>query len=119
MQASSRNASSRGSWLAKSTKQPHKADDDEVYDVVEECLYENQRWIAGGGWSSSHLMLLDRPPWSTASGKPRTKHQAQLPHGWQWADEDWIIDDIGLDDGGWCYGLCFGSAVGTQWVRFV
>jgi len=89
------------------------------FQVVEETLYENQRWIGGGGWSSSHLMLLDRPPWSSASGKQRSKHHAQLPEGWQWDDEDWHIDNVRLDEQGWCYGLCFGSAVGTQWVRFV
>ena len=113
------NASTRESLLGRKKQSAGDSAAEETFEVIEECLYENQRWIGGGGWSSSHLMLLDRPPWSTASGKPRTKHQAQLPEGWEWADEDWVVDEIGLNPGGWCYGLCFGSAVGSQWIRFV
>ena len=89
------------------------------FRVVEHTLYENQRWGAVYGWSSSSLLLLDRPAWSTADGKRQHKSQAVLPKGWTWSDDEWKVDNLRLDGDGWCYGLCFGAAVGRQWVRFV
>ncbi len=95
--------------------------DEPVFEVFEESIYENQRWIGGGAnaWSSKHLMLLDRPEWSSASGESHSKSQVKLPEGWTWADECWHIDTSNLGDSGWCYGVCFGAAVGNQYYRFV
>eukprot|EP00959_Pyramimonas_sp_CCMP1952_P012661 267698-Pyramimonas_sp.AAC.1 len=84
--------------------------------VVEEDVYENQRYLPFVGWTSDFMLPTDRKQWSTADGRvssdtfPALK---ALPTGWQWEGE-WAPDTSGssrvprrCDKDGWTYAVDF------------
>ena len=77
------------------------------WQVIEEEVFENQRWNISGGWSAKYLLLFDREEWSDRAGKPKRRHRVQLPQGWTWSDNQWVVDTMGLGPEGWSYGVCF------------
>lgn len=79
----------------------------DAWEVVEEEVFENERWNIQGGWGRRYLLGWDRPAWSSRQGQPRSKASTKLPEGWEWSDPDWTVDTAGLDANGWAYGLCW------------
>lgn len=77
--------------------------------VVEEEVFENERYMPMFGWSSSYLLPSDRRRWSTMEGRnssdtfPEVK---ALPPGWQW-DGDWMVDLEGAGKDGWLFAIDF------------
>ena len=63
-----------------------------LLEVTEE-VYENQRKpVLGSAFSSQHLVKVERPAWSDEKGRPRVKRSVQLPRGWSWLDDEWVVD---------------------------
>jgi hypothetical protein len=76
-----------------------------LLEVTEE-VYENQRKpVLGSAFSSQHLVKVERPAWSDEKGRPRVKRSVQLPRGWSWLDDEWVVDMRGgsVDADGWQY----------------
>uniref|UniRef100_A0A7S0RHI6 Peroxin/Ferlin domain-containing protein n=1 Tax=Pyramimonas obovata TaxID=1411642 RepID=A0A7S0RHI6_9CHLO len=84
--------------------------------IVEEDVYENQRYLPFVGWTRDYMLPTDRKQWSTADGRvssdtfPALK---ALPNGWQW-EGDWAPDISGstrvpkrCDKDGWTYAVDF------------
>jgi hypothetical protein len=76
--------------------------------VVEE-VYENQRTLLLGDYSSKYLIPLADTcgPWSDARGNPRNTADVTLPSpAWRWVD-DWHVDRErpSVDPDGWQYAV--------------
>ncbi|KAJ3249375.1 hypothetical protein HDU78_003161 [Chytriomyces hyalinus] len=71
-------------------------------------VYENQRWWAGPGWSST-MLVEERAAWSNEAGtlKLAEKSAGNAPplENHVWLDEDWTLDMewSATDSDGWIY----------------
>ncbi|KAJ3143227.1 hypothetical protein HK100_000026 [Physocladia obscura] len=77
-------------------------------------VFENQRWWAGPGWSST-LLEDERASWSDIAGLAKLSEKApdSAPPllGHIWINDDWILDTnwAAVDESGWVY----------TWVEFL
>jgi hypothetical protein len=65
--------------------------------VVEEEVYQNQRYIPVIGWTSAYMLPADRKQFSTHEGGMSSDSFPEvkaLPQGWHW-DGDWFVDTTG------------------------
>jgi hypothetical protein len=86
-------------------------------------LFENERYIAFSGFSSSGLLPNDRSWISTADGISsfNSYDEAQstfVPYGWQW-ESSWLVDmdAPNVDEDGWTYSSDFASMGDNGGVR--
>ena len=85
--------------------------------AIEE-VYENQRTLLLGDYSSKYLIPLADTcgPWSDAKGIPRNPADVLLPGpGWSWVDE-WHIDRSrpSVDPDGWQYAINWNGSWSPQ-----
>ncbi|KAL2636221.1 hypothetical protein R1flu_007700 [Riccia fluitans] len=88
-------------------------------DIVEEEVFENQRYQPLIGWGSrwpGHLLPTDPGRYSDRHLKESSEAfpDVKLPPGWRWMS-DWHVDQVaGADEEGWCYAFDFRS---MKWPR--
>lgn len=103
-----------GSHLTADAQSDEDDDDENSNDIPTQCTcWENQRYYPIVGWSAK-LLLTDRPSWSNESGSlSLTFTDFSLPPGWQWRDDQWLIDrntpSIVCDSEGWQYAVEFST----------
>ena len=72
-------------------------------------IFENQRWYAGVGWTSTVLPAVDYPSWSTKTGNlSPDKDQIKLRQSHVWTGS-WHIDSTSSKEG-WMYATDFTSS---------
>jgi len=65
--------------------------------VVEEEVFQNQRYIPVIGWTSAYMLPADRKQFSTSEGGMSSDSFPEvkaLPPGWEW-DGLWFVDTTG------------------------
>lgn len=78
-------------------------------DLVEEEVFENERWLALKGWSPANLLPTDPPRYQYARGGGSTFPTVHLPAGWEW-ESQWHTDSgAGTDEDGWAFGPSFAA----------
>eukprot|EP01012_Entosiphon_sulcatum_P054939 TRINITY_DN7622_c0_g1_i1.p1 TRINITY_DN7622_c0_g1~~TRINITY_DN7622_c0_g1_i1.p1 ORF type:complete len:658 (+),score=111.10 TRINITY_DN7622_c0_g1_i1:44-2017(+) len=74
-----------------------------VQPVVAEEIYENQRKVPLGKYTSQNLRGSDPAPWTDAAGNPVDPKDYPLPEGpWHWTGE-WHVDVSVSRQSGWMY----------------